>query len=340
MTKAIILSREQQLQIWAEQQLAIADVHLQPVSGDASFRRYFRISHAGQTWIAVDAPPQQEDSAAFISIARYLAQHGVLVPEILAQDLEQGFLLVSDFGDRLLLTELQQGDADQLYQLAINSLLKIQVCSDAQTLQLPLFDAKRIYNDLQPVVSWFLEKELQLILTSKEQSMFEDVFQALITGALAQTQLLMHRDYHSRNLMVINSQQLGVLDFQSAMIGPVCYDLLSLLRDCYIDWPIERVEQWVVYYYDQAKQAGIVKTPSLQLFLDEFYLLSIQRHLKAIGTFARLNQQQNKSAYLKDIPRVLNYLLDSTQRFEQFKSLHRFLLERVLPLSVTAQTHG
>lgn len=328
-----MLTREQQLQQWLSNELAMTDLPLHAISGDASFRRYYRVENEQQTWVAVDAPPDHEDSATFISLAAYLADHGILVPQVLAQDLHHGFLLVSDFGDRLLLQELTTDNADHLYHLAIRTLLQIQLCTgDAQQLALPVFDAKIIKRELEQFVSWFLEKELALTLSQSEHSLLDAVSQQLTTIAERQQQVFMHRDFHSRNLMLVNPTELGVVDFQGAMIGPISYDLLSLLRDCYIDWPLYQVEHWVNDYYKQARQLGLIDNKSFEDFLDDFYLLSIQRHLKAIGTFARLHQDEQKSMYLKAIPRTFNYVLDCSQRYAAFQPLHRFLVERVEPL--------
>lgn len=302
---------------------------LTSVSGDASFRRYFRAVSNGKSWIAVDAPPDKENSLPFINVARALEQHSVAVPHIYEADLELGFMLLSDLGDELLLSQLNDDLSDELYGKALATLINLQSCPQPVSGALPEYDLPLLQREVDLFPEWFLEKLLGIELDQTDQLMLKLLFDYLLDAALEQPKVFVHRDYHSRNLMCCGDG-LGVIDFQDAVLGPVTYDLVSLLRDCYIDWPDEKVYRWVEGYRQALIQRG-------QMMPDQFHfnrwfdLMGAQRHLKAIGIFARLNIRDGKPGYLGDIPRTMNYLIGVAAKTEALKPVAGWLVVKVLP---------
>jgi len=317
--------RLEQLKTWLNESGVVYQA-IAPASADASFRRYFRITDAENTFIVMDAPPEKENCTPFIHIAKLLLEFGLNVPEILQQDLEQGFLLLSDLGDTVFLSELNNKTVDAMYRSAMNSLLLMQ---SKQTPDLPLYDETFLRNELNLFPEWYCEKQLNISLSAEQQKVLEQTFEILIKNALAQPQVCVHRDYHSRNLMLnkTNPNAPGVIDFQDAVIGAVTYDLVSLLKDCYIDWPREKVEQWVAYFHKQAESLGIISAVSFADFLRWFDLMGLQRHLKVAGIFSRLKHRDGKTGYLKDIPRTMDYVFDVVNRYPEFKPLQKLLSE-------------
>lgn len=316
---------------WLQQRWYVDLNSLKSIAGDASFRRYFRVYNQDSSAIAVDAPPEKEDSYPFIKLAQAFASHGVIVPNIIHYDLQQGFMLVSDLGDRLFLKELNAENADQLYRLAIDSLINIQTMAKVEGYELANFDQELMQYELNLFYDWFLQKQLGLSLTAAEQQLLQTSFQKLIDGVLLQPRVCVHRDYHSRNLLVLEDNQVGVIDFQDAVMGPVSYDLVSLLKDCYINWPREKVLQLVNYYLKQAENLSCMQNIDHEQFINWFDWMGVQRHLKAIGIFSRLNKLYNKPNYLQDIPRTLGYILDLRDQLPQLKEFYNFLNTRVLP---------
>lgn len=307
--------RYQALSHWVAQVLQQDKVELSVVSGDASFRRYFRYSANGKSWIAMDAPPQKEDSTGFIKIAREWFGQGIRVPEIIALDLQQGFLLLSDFGDRLLLGALNPQEPDRVngdkyYHKAMRILCRIQSL-DSESAKLPLYDSKLLQTEMALFKNWLLDAKLGLKLSDKQAADLQACFDFLEQRALAQTQVVVHRDYHARNLMICDDDELGVLDFQDAVIGAATYDLVSLLRDCYIVWPDQAVEHWCRVFYElsQSTETAIALPSSFEAFKEDFDLMGLQRHIKVAGIFCRLSIRDGKHGYLKDIPRTLDYIL-------------------------------
>ena len=296
------------LQVWLREALGLAVASIVPASGDASFRRYFRVTVADGSYIAMDAPPHLEDCRPFVAIAAAMAGFGLHVPRVYAQDLAQGFLLLSDLGSRQYLSALNERTADRLYGDAIAALVRLQSRGPVSDGALPPFDEARLTMEMGLFRDWFLRRHLAIELTDDDLGVLEAVFQRLIDNALAQPRVWVHRDYHSRNLMVTAERNPGVLDFQDAVIGPVTYDLVSLLRDCYIDWPEAAVRRWIASYYRQASEAGCLEGVAAAQFRQWFDLMGVQRHLKAIGIFARLNHRDGKPGYLGDIPRALGYV--------------------------------
>jgi aminoglycoside/choline kinase family phosphotransferase len=328
--------RLEQLHHWLSAELRLPDYDLAPASADASFRRYFRLHFNGESRIVMDAPPQQEDSRPFVAVGELLARTGLNVPQILQQDLEQGFLLLSDLGSRPYLDALDAQSVERLYGDALGALAVMQACAPAEGL--PPYDEALLQREMALFPEWFLATHLGLTLSETEQRLLADTFALLVQSALAQPQAFVHRDYHSRNLMVCTHNP-GILDFQDAVRGPITYDLVSLLRDCYVDWPREQVEEWVQGYHDIALDHGIIRAPMSAQFLRWFDLMGVQRHLKAIGIFARLNHRDGKPGYLKDIPRTLGYVEEVSGRYPELAGFAAFIRERVRPaLQVTAKS--
>ncbi len=330
-------SRTQQLTDWVSKTLKVTEFLIEPASSDASFRQYYRISFDGKTFIVMDAPPDKEDSQPFIDVGKLLLNAGLNVPKVLDYSLAHGFLLLSDLGNNQYLQALKKNSVDQLYSDAFNALHLMRSTISVSECKLPAYNRQLLSNEMELFREWFLTKHLQISLTQAHHTLLDDAFEFLIRSALAQPKICVHRDYHSRNLMVTKTNNPGVLDFQDAVIGPLTYDLVSLLRDCYIDWPREQVEAWVKQYHAGIVNEGIVGYESDELLsyrqlLIWFDLMGIQRHLKATGIFSRLNIRDGKPGYLKDIPRTLGYVVDVSQRYIELGKLNDFLLKKVLPL--------
>lgn len=304
---------------------------LRPASVDASFRRYYRVRTDEGTCIAVDAPPEREDCGRYVRVARAFHALGLNVPEILAEDLARGFLLVSDLGSRSYLDALEQDTVERLYGDALGALVVLQAGSQAEPGLLPPYDAALLERELAIFPEWYLGRHLGRALTAAQRAALSRVFDRLVASALAQPRVWVHRDYHSRNLMVTPSNNPGILDFQDAVEGPVTYDLVSLLRDCYIAWPRARVEEWVKGYYELAVQSGIPVGGSEEQFLEWFDLMGVQRHLKAAGIFARLLHRDGKPGYLADIPRTLGYVREVSARYPALAPLGALLEELGAP---------
>lgn len=311
------------------------DATLLPVSGDASFRRYFRTAavSSGQTLIAVDAPADKEDSRPFVAIARAWLAGGVHVPEVLAADFDQGFMLLSDLGDDLYLPQLET-HADTLYQAAMGELVRIQQSAAPHDYSLPAYDAVKLKQEMQLCPEWFFSQLLGLKLDEGEIQQFEAVFEKLINSALEQPQVCVHRDYHSRNLMTLASGHVGVLDFQDAVVGPITYDLVSLLRDCYISWSDANEEKWLGDYLQLALMNNLWQqndVPCYETFKRWFDWMGLQRHIKCVGIFSRLYLRDGKAGYLQDIPRTFNYLKKVCEQYPEFAEFNDWLDRVVVP---------
>ncbi len=278
---------------------------LEVASEDASFRRYFRIKKEGQSYIVMDAPPQNESCDAFVALANSLTAQQINAPEIFAQDLTDGFLVLSDFGDDLLLGLLNDSTVNALYGDAMNAILQTQKSMPHD--DIPAYSAALLGTEMELFKEWFIEKLLGITLNEQQLSFWQQTKQALIKNALAQPQFFVHRDFHSRNLIKTPHGSIGIIDFQDAVKGPMTYDLVSLLRDCYIDWPEEKVTQWVTQYYELALVNKLHNVSQAE-FKTWFNLMGVQRHLKAIGIFSRLKLRDNKNGYIGDIPRTLAYV--------------------------------
>ncbi|NOQ82023.1 MAG: phosphotransferase [Methylophaga sp.] len=316
-------ARLNEIHLWLEKVLPSASYQLEVASSDASFRRYFRVTHESKTWILMDAPPEQEDTKPFIDIATYLYQQGINVPAIEAKESNAGFLLLSDFGTQAYLDELNEGSADLLYQAAIESLINIQLCP-VEDNALPHYNRALLQQEMELFPQWFLEKHLNIAIPS----FLQDTFDILIDNALEQPQVFVHRDYHSRNLMHTTQNSPGIIDFQDAVIGPITYDLVSLLRDCYISWPDDKLAQWIEYYFTRAQQEGLISEVSLEQFTRWFDLMGLQRHIKVLGIFCRLSYRDNKDNYLNDLPLTLHYVQKISRKYPEFSDLSHFLSQQ------------
>jgi len=323
--------RLEQLKNWLDHELNFSEYTLTPASSDASFRRYFRVLHGGVSYIVMDAPPEKEDSRPFVSIARMLFDIGLNVPEIIDENPEQGFLLLSDLGSTPYLEALGEDTVERLYGDALGALATLQACVPGDA-DLPAYDRALLLKEMELSREWLLGRHLGLSPDAAQTGLLDAAFQLLADNALAQPQVCVHRDYHSRNLMLTGVHNPGILDFQDAVIGPVTYDLVSLLRDCYIDWPRDRVEDWALGYQDLALQSGILRAAhdDPQQFLRWFDLMGMQRHLKAAGIFARLRYRDGKSGYLQDIPRTLGYVVEVAACYEELAAFGRFIEGEVL----------
>ena len=323
---------DQRLNDLSEWLSALPDVEvlaIAPASVDASFRRYFRVQCAQGSYIAMDAPPERESCDAYIAIAGAMKDIGLNVPRILHHDLAQGFLLLTDLGDSQYLTVIDEDNADPLYRDAMMSLLKLQR-AEAPEGRLPAYSRKLLLDEMALFTEWFIERHLSLSISIDEQAMLARVSEWLADNALAQPAVWVHRDYHSRNLMRVENDNPGILDFQDAVIGPVTYDLVSLLRDCYVAWPHDRVRHWARDYF-QLLSAEKICLDDWQTFLRWFDLMGIQRHMKAVGIFARLNRRDSKPGYLKDIPRTMSYILTVANSYPELEPYHAWLKNAVLP---------
>jgi len=322
-------SREDRLESWARkhaaEQLGVAgeELALVNVSGDASFRRYSRLSSDEGSLILVDAPPEHEDNHRFLRIARIMRGAGLAVPEVYAANLELGFMLLEDLGDELYYHRLLQcqqnvdwSQAEALYRDAIDALIQLQAGVPAA--QLDHYGRSELHREMRLFDEWFCGQLLGLELTDSTRTLLAETYALLEDAALAQVQVAVHRDYHSRNLMLTVAQGQptgpGILDFQDAVTGAYTYDLVSLLKDCYLRWPEDKVRQWSGYYLDQARSTGLVSDEQSKNFSRDFDLMGLQRHLKVLGIFSRLSIRDNKTGYLADIPLVIRYFSDAARR--------------------------
>jgi aminoglycoside/choline kinase family phosphotransferase len=334
----------EQLEQWLAGLFGARDFSVAPASADASFRRYFRVcrhSQPEQTWIAMDAPPGKEDMGPYIRVSAMLVDVGVNAPRVLERDEAQGFLLNTDLGSRTYLADLDAGgDADRLYHDAIDALVAIQSRAGQHAKQLPPYDDALLRREMGLFPEWFCDKHLGLQLNEAERAGLAKLFDTLVAEALKQPRVFVHRDYHSRNLMVCDGKRHddhgqganpGILDFQDAVLGPVTYDLVSLFRDSYVAWPIERVHSWLRRYRDSAQRSGLAVGASEAEFQRWFDLMGIQRQLKVLGIFARLYHRDGKSGYLKDLPRTLSYVRQVTGNYRDLDFLTSFIEQRIVP---------
>jgi len=307
---------------WTRQQLDWPAIELTPASVDASFRHYFRVQQGDVSYVLMDAPPDKEDCRSFIHVTELLLGLGLHAPQILARNLEQGFLLLSDLGSRLYLDELNEKTVDRLYGDALGALAALQSC-DPDNSGLPSYTRELLLFEMSLYRDWLVGVHLNIRLDRAQQEALQKSFELLADSALQQAAVCVHRDFHSRNLMVSPFHNPGILDYQDAVIGPVTYDLVSLLRDCYISWPRQRVEDWVMGYFELAQQTGILRQDRVNelQFLKWFDWMGVQRHLKAAGIFARLNHRDGKPGYLGAIPRTLGYVSDVCSRYSELSEL-------------------
>ncbi|KPQ02888.1 phosphotransferase [Marinobacter sp. HL-58] len=307
-----------------------------PVSGDASFRRYFRVSGdphgtGAGPYIVMDAPPEHEDCRPFVAIAHHWRSLDIAVPDVIHEDLSRGFLLLEDFGDELMLSALNADNADRLYGAAMEELVRIQNAGDTPDYPLPAYDTALLDREMALFPDWLLTRKLGLTLGNGECALLDTTFAFLRESALAQPEVTVHRDYHSRNLLVRpDTNRPGVIDFQDAVRGPVTYDLVSLVKDCYIRWPESRVSQWIEQFRVLSRDAGL-HNADRETFRQWLELMGMQRHLKAAGIFARLAIRDGKTGFLKDIPRTVGYLVEASSRQAALRHFHEWLTDTVVP---------
>jgi len=308
---------------------------IRPASNDASFRRYFRVDAGAGSLIAMDAPPPQEDCRPFVHAARVFGEAGLRVPAVLEADLERGFLLLEDFGGETLLDRLQgptapdEAQIDRLYRGATGALLDMQAASRPGVF--PDYDRALLERELMLYPDWYLARHREATLSDADRNTLRAAFDALLANNLAQPRVYVHRDYHSRNLMVLPGDEAatpGILDFQDAVYGPVTYDLVSLLRDAYVAWPEERQLDWAVRWWESARKRGLPVPGDFGGFWRDLEWMGLQRHLKVLGIFARLHHRDGKDRYLADMPRVLAAAIEVAGRYDAFGPLAR-LIDRV-----------
>jgi aminoglycoside/choline kinase family phosphotransferase len=291
-------------------------------SADASFRSYWRVQIGERSLIVMDAPPDKENLAAWLDVDARLRAAELNAPEVLAVDRDQGFVLLSDLGVRTYLPELDAISVDALYTDAFDALLRMQTAVDPQGL--PAYDRALLIAELERMPEWFLKRHLGFNPSCDEWDVIEAAFTRIVHSALEQPQHFVHRDYHSRNLMIVPGANPGIIDFQDAVRGPITYDLVSLLRDCYIQWPATQVDGWVEHYRQRLVAAGVTLADSAQ-FRRWFDLMGLQRHLKVLGNFCRLWYRDGKAQYLADLPLTLHYVLAAADQHTEFAELAQLL---------------
>lgn len=330
--KYIMHTRQNTLHKWLKNILGPMPYTLSPLTGDASFRQYFRLQYDDTTRVVMDAPPEKEAIVPFINIGNKLASVGIHTPTIYETDTVNGFMLLEDLGDQLLLNILSQDNANIFYAEAITTLLKLQQCPTTNP-QLPHFDQAFMLKEVSLFREWFLQAYLRIDMNSKDKKCLEEIFNWLVSEVAKQPQVFIHRDYHSRNLIVIDSNNphdMGVLDFQDAMKGPFTYDIVSLLKDCYVQWPREYVLKWVTQYYEKLP---FQHNYSLKEFIRAFDLCGLQRHLKVLGVFCRLHLRDNKPNYLRDLPLTFNYVTACLESYKELQLLYNFIEQNVMELA-------
>ena len=314
---------------WVSEDLGFGDASIAPASADASFRRYFRVTRGSDTYIVMDAPPDKEDLAPFLKVGRILSGIGVNAPVVLARDSARGLLLLSDFGTKLYLDALSEPFAvDRLYGDALHALREIQTADAALGADLPRYSHALLMREMELMPEWFLQRHLGLTPSPPQRQMLKQLFDALSMAASSQPAVIVHRDYHSRNLLVTAEHNPGILDFQDAVWGPVTYDVVSLLKDCYIAWPAPRVREWALEYRQSLLERGFAAGSAAQ-FLRWFDLIGLQRHIKVLGIFARLYYRDGKPGYLKDLPRVLDYTREAAAAYAETAPFADFITAQI-----------
>ncbi len=317
------------LKEWLVELFKTSDFEVIPASEDASFRSYYRVLIKDTSYIVMDAPPEHENSALFVEVSNKLGKSGVNVPVIFNKDVKQGFLLITDFGNDLYLDKLNQSTVETLYNDAIRSLVRIQI--DADATGLGLYDEILLREEINLFFDWLLERHLKINLDEKELNALNEITDLLIKNAMEQPQVFVHRDYHSRNLMLCDKDNPGIIDYQDAVLGPISYDLVSLLKDCYIKWKPGQISRWVNQYLDELHTVNPAIKINNKQFQKWFDLMGVQRHLKASGIFARLCHRDGKCGFLNDIPRTLSYIVDLKHDYPELDTLILVIEKCVLP---------
>lgn len=320
--------REQIIHTWIKSVLDSDQFDINFLPGDASFRRYARIKLNNKTFMLMDAPPEKEDCVPFVTIDQFFDTHGVRVPHIVAQDLQQGFLLLEDFGDVLLSTLLNDDTVDGYYAQSFKQLIELQAIDGTENF--PAYSYEKLISEMELLTDWMLPS-LQIQPTQDEQALIKRTFAILANAALAQPQVIVHRDFHSRNLMKIEGEtDLGVIDFQDAVIGADTYDLISITRDAYVQWNADRVYEWFKVFYDLLPETA-KQDRDFEQFKRDADFMAIQRHLKILGIFVRLFERDGKTGYLKDLPRVMWYLLEESKDYAELQPFMQFIQVKVMP---------
>lgn len=319
------MQRQKQLTDWLSALYPNETFTIAPASADASFRRYFRATFAdGTTRVVMDAPPQHEDCKPFLHVGKLFEDAGTHVPHVYAQDLAQGFLLLSDLGNTTYLQALTDASAPGLYAAATDALIRIQLASKEN--ELPPYDEALLRRELNLFPEWYIARHLGVTLSEKQRAKLEEVFTRILNNNLAQPRVYVHRDYHSRNLMLAEPNP-GILDFQDAVYGPITYDLASLFKDAYIRWEEEAIMDWLIRYWEKARKAGLPVREDFGEFYRDYEMMGVQRHIKVLGIFARLYHRDGKDGYLKDMPLVKEYLVKACERYIDLKPLLNLLHE-------------
>ena len=314
------MDRLTQLQNWLDSVSDNTYNNLQIASADASFRQYYRVNNIrdNKTYIVMDAPPEKEHCKPFVHVTELIRSVGVNAPRIIAIDLAQGFLLLDDLGNKPYLDHLNKETADNLYIDAIDALIKIQTIDAI----LPVYSATLLQTEMDLFETWYINRHLGIQLNASQKASLNSIFSLLIKNAEEQPQVFVHRDYHSRNLMITDTDNPGVIDYQDAVIGPITYDLVSLFKDCYIEWPRKKVELWLDFYLARLTPTHFIDKETLLRWFD---LMGVQRHLKVLGIFARLNYRDGKSQYLNDLPLTLKYVADICHSYEALQPLQELM---------------
>ena len=325
------------LKKWVKFQLPMKEATLHPITADASFRKYYRVfDENGDSLIVMDAPPQTENCDAFIKVANLMRRAGLNVPKILAQNTIDGFLIITDLGKHTYLEHLNEDNANELFLDAIASLIKLQVASKAG--EIPVYSSRVLRSELDLFPTWFLGEHLKLSLPENQKHELEKTFSFLIKTANAQQKVFVHRDYMPRNL-IVSQPNPGIIDFQDALMGPITYDIVSLLKDAFISWPEEKIDLWIRTYWEQAKQISLPVEDDFKLFRKQVELMGLQRHLKVIGIFARINYRDGKPNYMRDTPRFLKYVLDVSKNHRELFWLHK-LVDQVMNKNCKPSTNA
>lgn len=318
------MERTGKIRSWLESLHPGKAFELAPASADASFRRYFRVSFEdGATQVVMDAPPAHEDCRPWLHVQALFHDAGVHVPEVLATDLDQGFLLLSDLGSTTYLAAFDADNTVPLYRDAIDSLIRIQAASRAD--ELPAYDRPLLQRELDLFPDWYIARHLKVELTDAQRRVLADTFDKILAVNLAEPQVYVHRDYHSRNLMVVGERNPGIIDFQDAVYGPISYDLVSLFKDAYVEWPEDLLLDWAARYWEKARKAGLPVRADFADFYRDYEWMGVQRHIKVLGIFARLYHRDGKDGYLKDMPLVAKHLRAACERYRDLGPLLKLL---------------
>ena len=318
--------RLNQLTEWINSRFNTYKPKLSPASEDASFRRYFRVEVDDRSYIVMDAPPEFEDIEPFIKAAQCLLEIGLNVPEIIAVDRNQGFVLLTDLGTMTYLDYLNEDNVDRLYGDALGALVVLQTGTLKDPDYFPAYDRGLLLSEMALFPEWYVRRHINQSLDYKQRALIEDTFDLLCDSALEQPKVWVHRDFHSRNLMPTQHNNPGILDFQDAVTGPITYDLVSLLRDCYIKWPKQRVYEWALGYQTLATQSGLPLNVDEEQFIKWFDYMGVQRHIKVLGIFARLYYRDGKPDYLRDLPLVWEYLVTTCENYGDLYPFRELLI--------------